>query len=313
MTSENMSATLGPEEFSEAVPFELAPVGRMTGSGVHVQFVDVEQDEAYQEMRFPASDHHMVNLGLSGEYAIREWGGLRRVGAFDEDSICCIPSGVPGRWDTPRGTASAIHVFVPDSLLRTTADEAGADPDAVELRPSIGHACQCTATAIKTLFEEVRTEPACSSLLQQSLDRYLAYELLRCPESSARPTRIRSARLTLRELRRVHAYMEERIGENVQVEDLAAVLRRSPYEFIRQFGRGAGLPPHRYLTHLRVERVAGALRQRERTPTPLSQIAMRYGFADQSHMTRWFKKIHGVTPAAYRREHLGTRHAVETE
>lgn len=310
MQNDSAPGQVAPEDYPPLLPFDMALYGG-SPNGVVLSRIDASEADAYDELLFPPSAHHMVNLGLRGEYAVRKWGGQSHTGSFEPDTVCCIPAGVDGQWDTPRGSSDAIHIFVPDELIDLTAEEMGVDPAKAELRPNLGYSCKPTVLAVKTLFSDLVGEPACSSLLQQSLGRYLAYELLRCPDSSARPTRIKSARLTLRELRRVHTYMEERIGENIQVDDLAAVLRRSPYEFIRQFGRGAGLPPHRYLTHLRVERVAEALRRRELTPTPLSRLAMRFGFADQSHMTRWFKKVMGVTPAAYRREVHGTPNHVD--
>ncbi|MDP3908824.1 MAG: helix-turn-helix domain-containing protein [Gemmatimonadales bacterium] len=49
-------------------------------------------------------------------------------------------------------------------------------------------------------------------------------------------------------------------------------------------------------------RAAAHARELARADAPLSDVALRAGFADQSHFTRFFRRTMGVTPLAYRRE-----------
>ena len=56
------------------------------------------------------------------------------------------------------------------------------------------------------------------------------------------------------------------------------------------------MPPHAYQTHRRVERARALLAAGE----TLSATAWLTGFADQSHLTRHFRRAVGVTPGAYR-------------
>jgi AraC-like DNA-binding protein len=60
-----------------------------------------------------------------------------------------------------------------------------------------------------------------------------------------------------------------------------------------------GVAPHRWLINRRVELAKDLLRDRE---TSLSEIALRCGFADQSHFTRVFTRWAGVSPGAWRRD-----------
>jgi len=60
-----------------------------------------------------------------------------------------------------------------------------------------------------------------------------------------------------------------------------------------------GLPPHAYLNQLRV-RLARRLLDRGVTP---AEVAAAVGFADQAHLTRHFKRVVGVPPGSYQREH----------
>ena len=62
------------------------------------------------------------------------------------------------------------------------------------------------------------------------------------------------------------------------------------------------LPPHQWLLHQRVKAAKQLMGVRD---LPLSEIAISAGFANQSHFTRVFSSIAGVSPAAWRREALG--------
>jgi AraC-like DNA-binding protein len=57
-----------------------------------------------------------------------------------------------------------------------------------------------------------------------------------------------------------------------------------------------------YVRMLRLDWAAARVAKSEE---PLSAIALRAGYADQSHFTRAFKRRTGLTPAQYRRLHTG--------
>jgi AraC family transcriptional regulator len=72
----------------------------------------------------------------------------------------------------------------------------------------------------------------------------------------------------------------------------------SPYHFARLFKHSTGLPPHQYVIACRVERAKELLRERDRLP--LADVAAEVGFSSQSHFTRHFKRLVGVTPRRFR-------------
>ena len=90
-------------------------------------------------------------------------------------------------------------------------------------------------------------------------------------------------------------YIEAKYRENISLRDLAAVSGFSPYYLIRVFARQRGVSPHIYLKQIRIKAAKKLLAQ----ALPLAFIAVETGFSDQSHFSRQFKQITGLTPAAY--------------
>lgn len=103
--------------------------------------------------------------------------------------------------------------------------------------------------------------------------------------------------LSSRQLRRARDYLEAHLAENVSLSEVAATCSLSAAHFARGFRLSVGMPPHRYLVHRRVARARELL---ARTRLPLSDIAVQCGFADQSHLSRVFRRVLGITPGSLR-------------
>lgn len=95
---------------------------------------------------------------------------------------------------------------------------------------------------------------------------------------------------------RAREFMEAHFAEDISLDRLSAVANLSPFHFIRVFARETGLSPHRFLSQLRVRRARKMIEQ----GMALADTAYAAGFADQSHLTRHFKSIWGITPGKYR-------------
>jgi AraC family transcriptional regulator len=80
--------------------------------------------------------------------------------------------------------------------------------------------------------------------------------------------------------------------------DIARECELSVAQFARAFKRSTGLPPHRYLTERRIERARLLLMHSD---LPLADVAVRCGFADQSHFTKIFRRSMAVSPGSFRR------------
>lgn len=97
-------------------------------------------------------------------------------------------------------------------------------------------------------------------------------------------------------VRRVREYLETSYEANTALDELADIAGLSPFHLVRVFKGETGLPPHTYLTHVRIMRAREML---QNNPLSIADVAYATGFTDQSHLTRWFKRIVGVTPGKY--------------
>ena len=87
-------------------------------------------------------------------------------------------------------------------------------------------------------------------------------------------------------------YVVAHLDESIEVAALARVAGRSPFHFTRVFTRSVGMTPHRYVVHLRLQRAIELVRDGR---SGFAEIAARTGFADQSHLSRWVRRVHGVS------------------
>jgi len=102
-------------------------------------------------------------------------------------------------------------------------------------------------------------------------------------------------------------YLKEHLSEAVSLNELARRASLSPAHFCRRFCRTYGLPPHRYQLVLRIAQAKSMLYAGE----DVGRVAMRTGFADQSHFGRQFKSCFGFSPGQLTRKSLG-RDAVKS-
>jgi AraC family transcriptional regulator len=103
---------------------------------------------------------------------------------------------------------------------------------------------------------------------------------------------VRRGMLDKATLLRIKDYVLAHLGDPIGVAALAEIARLSPFHFCRVFSRSAGMSPHRYIVHLRLQCAVGLVREGR---CGFAEIALRTGFADQSHLSRWIERVYGVS------------------
>ncbi|MDF0519296.1 AraC family transcriptional regulator [Bradyrhizobium yuanmingense] len=104
------------------------------------------------------------------------------------------------------------------------------------------------------------------------------------------------------QVKRVCERLESDLGGKLSLQEIAAEFDLSISHFSRAFRISTGLPPHQWLLRQRVKAAKQLMTVRDLS---LSEIAISAGFANQSHFTRVFSSVVGVSPGTWRREAQG--------
>lgn len=98
-------------------------------------------------------------------------------------------------------------------------------------------------------------------------------------------------------VRRIRDELERHLLAPTSLAEIAPAVGLSEGHLIRTFARHVGLPPHQYVIGRRIEQARALLL----SGVPAAEVAAATGFHDQAHLTRHFKRMLSVTPAAYAR------------
>ncbi|NTX41284.1 helix-turn-helix transcriptional regulator [Myxococcus sp. CA033] len=129
----------------------------------------------------------------------------------------------------------------------------------------------------------------CESLVAETLEALLTEYGETKPPASPAPHRAAVSR--------AREYLHASFTLNVELETLASAVGLNKFHLLRVFRAELGLPPHEYVTHLRVARARTLLAQGLAAGT----VAAEVGLYDQSQLNRHFGRIVGMTPGQYAR------------
>lgn len=176
-------------------------------------------------------------------------------------------------------------------------EESGLPPDGDFGRaPGVGALDSVINNLADRLWRLARSDGAHGSLAADGLILQIAAALLDLREAkSARPDR---KELSARQVQRVSAYLDDRLGDDIDLAALASIADISPRQLTNSFTLATGFPPHRWLMRRRVERACGLLLDPRRS---ITEIAFDCGFSSSQHFATKFRAQLGCTPSEYRR------------
>jgi AraC family transcriptional regulator len=212
--------------------------------------------------------------------------------------ICITPGNAETFWGHS-GHPEILQVYLRDSILRQACEEIyGGDGSTVEIVPRFAISdplLEQLALAIITALEDGRTE---DTLYVDTMARLMAMHLARKHSTRVGPElRVASDGLTPPRLRRLLAYIEEHLSDDLTLKRMAAEAELSPFYLARVFKSEVGKSPHQYVLDRRIARARTMLRD---TTIPIADLALATGFSSQSHLSTWFRRLVGVSPAHYR-------------
>ncbi len=100
------------------------------------------------------------------------------------------------------------------------------------------------------------------------------------------------------ELQRAVTYIQDNLAADLSLKTLAQEAGLSSYHFAHLFTEAFGIAPHQYVIQARIEWTKALMTR----GLPLCDVAQRVGFSDQSHFTRHFKRLVGITPRVFVRD-----------
>ncbi|MCY9783203.1 AraC family ligand binding domain-containing protein [Nocardiopsis sp. EMB25] len=192
----------------------------------------------------------------------------------------------------PGFTYRIIHIG-PD-LVRSVLSDATGAPGALPLFPKPVVDAPDLAATLRRLHT-VLTSGAPRLDTDEALHSAVL-SMVRGGAATPSPTTPVSSHDARRVARHVRSILHERLTEDLDSDDLADAVGRSRHTVHRAFRAVEGMAPGDYRRQLRLRRARTLIT----AGAPLAEAAAHAGFADQSHLTRWFTRYYGVTPGVYR-------------
>ncbi|MBW4481849.1 MAG: AraC family transcriptional regulator [Tildeniella torsiva UHER 1998/13D] len=264
--------------------------------------------EIFQQPEFEIVEHqhtmHAIACGLP--YPIPErsptdssgerWldGKLIREKRNDGD-IAIIPADVPHRCNWNASVQFMVLAIEPALLQHVGQDWVNCDR--IELIPQFMTQQDALIQGILlALRQELELGGIGGYLLTDSLKTALAIHLLRnycttSPKLSSYSEGLSQVKLAL-----VTDYIHDHLQQDLSLKEIAAIAQISQYHFSRLFKKKMGITLHQYILQRRIEKAKELL---QHSHLSISDIALRVGFCDQSHLTRSFKQIVGITPKQF--------------
>jgi len=261
-------------------------------------------DIVLEQRHFPSSEladvmykPHVIVINIShsitGEY--KKEGRFQRL--FKErGAISLFPSHQPfsQRLKVERGAfANVLFLALNPVFISRVAEGLELDANRIELiekRRSTDPALHHIAMALRA---GVQSGAALDRMYGEALSTALAVHLLREYGAAVRGPKRPYGGLPREKLVRAVEYIQDQLDTDLTVSGIAQAVGLSPDHFTRLFKESTGQSPHRYVVEARVRKAKELLTTGKFT---ISEAAFHVGFADQSHLTRQFKRVFGLPP-----------------
>jgi AraC family transcriptional regulator len=217
------------------------------------------------------------------------------------DSIF-IPAGYPGSWrcstkEINRPKKQQLHIWLKPELIKQAAEASEIDIDRLDLVNSFGQQDSQLHHIAMLLLAELQTNALMGQLYVESLTQVLVIHLLRHYSTFTQPITFENRSLSNTRFQQAIEYIHAHLDRELSLAEVAGVVNISPTYFANLFKRAMGISPHQYVVQQRVEQAKLLLLK---TDLAIADIALQVGFSNQSHLTRQFKRLIGVTPKQVR-------------
>lgn len=197
-----------------------------------------------------------------------------------------------------KGRSDVVLLHLAPELLHDVAQEIyGQDEKAAALAHRLAVPDHAADQMVRLLLAEAAMPGPTSRLMMETLGRALVIHLLRFHSTLATERRVSATSDPAPRIQRVIEQMRSCLEDDLSLSQLAATGGLSQSQLVRAFRDAVGVPPHRYLSGLRIEK---AQRLLEKTDLPVIEIALSCGFGQPSHFATSFRTATGLSPRAWR-------------
>jgi AraC family transcriptional regulator len=254
----------------------------------------------------PASDflpggttEHLIFVNLSDQHVVCESDGEIIEGEYAAGHVGVHPSRTPVRWEWETRLNFLLMTLEPAFLDRVARDSFGQDDATVELAYSEGKHDPVISNIASALLREALSGDVGNRMLAESLASVLAVHLIR--HYAGRPPRapVEGSVMPTRAVSQAVRFIHANYARELSLADIGEAARLSSFHLTRVFKKAMGMSPHQYLVQVRVN-TARALLTSGAGRQSLAEVAAAVGFSDQSHLTRQFKRVLGLTPKQVR-------------
>jgi len=228
-----------------------------------------------------------------------EWhldGHVHRVNS-GSGSVLIVPNGLEAsvRVWRARPDTQWILEFDPATMEQRIPESVGGSR--LELVPHFDVTDSQLLRLLQTLHGDLCSGSPAGSVFGETVGAALALYLAQHYSTRSRPIRSLGGGVAEGSLRRVLEYIQANLEDDLHLQELAGIADLSTFHFAKLFKRSTGCSPHQFVLQRRLERAKELLRNPH---ISLSEVSLRAGFADQSHLSNVFRRYVGLTPARFR-------------
>jgi AraC family transcriptional regulator len=244
--------------------------------------------------------NHILTINLGSQV-----NGLAKIGekAYEgllnnTGALSIIPANLPTEWYYKQSQEiNVLHIYLKPTFLYDLAVSSDINLERIEILSTCGNFDSQIKHIGLVLKAELESGCPSGRLFAESLATALGIHLIKQYSTSTQTLREYEGGLPKHRLRQAIDYINDNLEQDIKLANIADVVGMSQYYFCQLFKQSMGIAPYQYVIQQRVERAKQLLQQTEVT---ISDIALECGFANQSHFTKHFRKLTGITPKAYR-------------
>jgi AraC family transcriptional regulator len=214
--------------------------------------------------------------------------------------MCVTPGEATTRWEH-HGHPEILQVYIRQSVYSAAVNDMyGCDTSAAQIVPRFAIVDPLLEQLCIAIANALRDGTVEDGLYTDTLAQMIAVHLARyhCSRSRAQHSVV-TRPIPSWKIRRLVDFIEENLDRDLSLAAMASEVAVSPLYLPRSFKAAVGQSPHQYVIRRRIERAKELLTSGD---TPIVDVALSVGFSSQSHLSSWFLRLVGVSPAEYRRQ-----------